>query len=219
MKQFKVYPQVECPVCNSMFAQVRSNKKFCSDNCRKTSSARKLSKVKVRNRKVENYFASTFHYDRAAWLTYDIIRLPEIERNLMYQRLLEFASSSVDKSAEIRRTLLDPKLLGADYDSYAGRFSHDRKTGISNISKQVYQFCMNNYGCSTKDCILDNGKPAERLFVGDPIVEKPSCIERCQPNREHVSTLRSLTGISRQAYHGMLIKEFEEKLSEVRIAA
>lgn len=216
MKKLKVYPQVRCPVCNTMFAQVKSNKKYCSRKCQKNASSKATPTKKVRIRTLENLHRNRDHYERCMWLTYDLFRTPEPNRSIMIQKLLEAASGD---NAKIRNILLDPQLLGAEKHDPRGRSRHDCKIGVSNIAKQVYQFCMNNYGCSTKECILDDGKPARRLFVGDLIAETASNIERCEPNRKHITIFKSLTGLQRQAYHGMLVVEFEEKLAEVKLAA
>lgn len=216
MKEEKVYDRVYCLTCGREFSLTRKDRKYCSDTCRKKSSARNLAKVVSRDRGRENFFASRDHYERAAWLTYDLYRMPEAARTLMIQRLLEAASGD---NANIRRILLDPKLLSPNKDHRAGRFKHDRKIGVSNIAKQVYQFCMTNYSCSTKDCILDDGEPAGRKFVGDPVVEKPYTAESCEPSEKHITILKRLSGASRQAYHAMLVVEFKQKLNEVKLAA
>lgn len=180
MKKKKVHPEVNCPICNTVFIQNRSNKKYCSEKCQKNSSRKKTG------RKFEYKFQHRDHDERAAWLTYDVTRLPETERNLMIQKLLERASheplrSEDGEASGIRRILLDQRLLGAAKDSPFGRFRHDQKCGVPNIAKQVFKFCMDNYGCSTKDCILDGGKPAKRSFVGDPVKPEDKTIKPRKP--------------------------------------
>lgn len=216
MKTNKVHPQKKCPICSSRFDVTRKDKQYCSRKCQKNASSKATPTKRVRTRTLENLFRNRDHYERSMWLTHDLFRTPEPNRSIMIQKLLEAASGD---NAKIRNILLDPQLLGASKIDPRGRSRHDCKIGVSNIAKQVYQFCMNNYGCSTKDCILDEGKPAGRFFVGDPIAEASSNIERCEPNRKHVTILKSQTGLSRQAYHGMLVVEFEEKLIEVKLAA
>lgn len=207
----KVYQKVKCPVCSKKFDLTRKNKRYCSTQCQKNASRKP-----VRVRTVEYRVRNREHYERSMWLTYDTYRLPEPERSIMYQKLLEAASND---NAKIRNILLDPKLLGAGKWDLSGRSVHDCKVGVSNIAKQVYQFCMDIYGCGTKDCIMDGGKPAKRFFVGDPVADNSKTYEACEPSRKHLNILKKLIGQSRQAYYNMLVDAQEQALFDVRIAA
>lgn len=217
MKTIKrVYPKAKCPICNKKFDLTRTNKTYCSRNCQKNAASKTKPTKPVRVRTVEYRVRNRDHYERAMWLTYDTYRLPEPERSIMYQKLLEAASND---DAKIRNILLDPKLLGAGKWDLSGRSVHDCKIGVSNIAKQVYQFCMANYGCGTKDCIMDGGKPAKRFFVGDPVVDNSKPYEACEPSKKHLNILKKLNGLSRQAYFNMLVVEQEQALFDVQIAA
>ena len=77
MTKKKVHPEVNCPICDTVFIKDRSNKKYCSEKCQKNSSRKKTG------RKYEYKLQHRDHDERAAWLTYDVTRLPETERNLM----------------------------------------------------------------------------------------------------------------------------------------
>lgn len=83
------------------------------------------------------------------------------------QELLEAASGD---HAPTRNLLLDPRLLGAERGSMLGklpkdRLNHDRP----NIAKIVNRYCQDSYGCTVRDAILDDGKPAYRKFIGDHV--------------------------------------------------
>ncbi len=209
----KVYEKAECLLCKTEFDLTRKDKKFCSRKCQ-SHAARDAKvkeqqaepkKAKKRLRVVENKVRNEEHYSRSAWLTYDVYRLPEPKKTEMVQRLLEAASSH---DAKLRNILLDPTLLGSDRHSSVGRHHSDMKMGIPNIAKQVYSFCMLNYGCSTKECILDNRKPAFRQFVGDPVVgsKKQEAEIKCQ----HFEISGTLTGKVKQAYDEMLTRKIAE---------
>lgn len=104
MKQLKVYPQVKCPICSTVFAQERSNKKHCSRKCQKNSA----QKSKVRVRDIEYKKRNTQHYQLADRLTKTLATLPVVEYHHCIQTILKTAASGY---AKLRNVLLDPTLL------------------------------------------------------------------------------------------------------------
>jgi hypothetical protein len=81
------------------------------------------------------------------------------------ERLLIVLEAASGHDAALRNILLDPALLGADRFSAIGKLYPDTKSpGALNVAKMVHAFCMAEWGCSTRDAILDDGKPAGRLF-------------------------------------------------------
>lgn len=210
-KKLKTYQKSTCPVCREVYDLTRKDKKYCSRKCQshaardaKAKSVQRPKPKRVRLRVRENSFRSQQHYSRSAWLTYDIHRLPQAQKSEMIQKLLEAASSH---DAKLRNILLDPILLGAGRYDPQGRFSIDRTTGVPNIAKQVYRYCMEQYGCPTKDCILDNGKPAFRAFVGDTIVAKE--VTSPELTEKHFRISAKLKGLSKIAYDKMLSSVIE----------
>jgi hypothetical protein len=112
---------------------------------------------------MENAQRSQGHYRRAAWLAFDVPRLPPAQRRQMILALLEAAS---DHDAGLRNILLDPAFLGAEWGSSTGKLFPD--TGCpdaQNIAKMVNTFCRDEWGCGVRDAILDDGKPARRGFA------------------------------------------------------
>lgn len=129
---------------------------------RKRSNQRFCSRSCQKNssrgtRSVENKARNRKHYERA-WDLYNF-HLNDVES---IQRLLEAAA---DHDSALRNILLDPRLLDSKDDT---------------ISKVVYRFCMENYGCHTKELLLNDGLPSKLKFVGDDCVsENPLiyCVE------------------------------------------
>lgn len=153
------YITLICSVCGNVFARKRKNQQYCSTKCQKNASRT--------CRRRENAKRSEDHYHRASWLLHDLTRMTKDKRTHLIQGLLEAASGG---HAPTRNLLLDPRLLGADRGSMLGklpkdRLNHDRP----NIAKIVNRYCQDSYGCTVKDAILDDGKPAYRKFVGDPV--------------------------------------------------
>lgn len=196
-KKLKTYQKSTCPVCREVYDLTRKDKKYCSRKCQNNSA--RDAKPQVRLRVRENRFRNEQHYNRSAWLTHDVYRIPSPMKAEMIQKILEAASSH---DAKLRAILLDPALLGAGRNSLLGRHKKDRDIGIPIIAKQVYRYCMEQYGCSTKDCILDNGKPAFRTFVGDTVVVKE--YPKPELSEKHLSISAKLTGLSKIAYDNTL---------------
>ncbi|HWL57330.1 MAG TPA: hypothetical protein VNQ78_11775 [Paracoccus sp. (in: a-proteobacteria)] len=138
----------------------------------------------------------------------------------MIQQIVEAASG---EDAKLRNILLDPKLLAASWNSQEGRFEYDRKLGIPNISKQAYWFCQEQYGCSTRDAILDDGKPAYRKFLGDTSSQTLSKHKEEVPlSTRMLKNLRTLgelklenstSGLRERAYKLLLISKMAEIVS------
>lgn len=83
----------------------------------------------------------------------------------MLLALLEAASGG---DAALRNILLDPALLGADWSSEIGKLYPDTRCPERlNIAKMVNSFCQAEWGCSVREAILDDGKPAGRKFKAE----------------------------------------------------
>lgn len=103
------------------------------------------------------------HYRRAAWLSFDVLRMSPVRQRQMILSILEAASSD---DAALRNILLDPALLGAERQSSIGKLYPDAKShGTPNLSKMVNAFCKAEWGCGVRHAILDRGKPAYRTFA------------------------------------------------------
>lgn len=157
-------PSRDCPRCAVVFRPRRKDQRYCRKECAKASS-RNASRGP---RKVENRKRSEAHYQRAAWLSYDLNRMDQNKRRKMILSILEAASGH---DAAFRNILLDPALLGASRASTIGKLYPDnRSMEALNIAKMVYFFCMAEWGCSTRDAIMDQHildgpwTPAGRLF-------------------------------------------------------
>lgn len=103
------------------------------------------------------------HYRRAAWLSFDVLRMPPVRQRQMILSILEAASCD---DGALRNILLDPALLGSERQSSIGKLYPDAKSpGTPNLSKMVSAFCKAEWGCGVRDAILDRGKPANRPFA------------------------------------------------------
>lgn len=153
------YITLICSVCNDTFTKKRTNQRYCSTKCQKNASRT--------CRRRENAKRSEDHYHRASWLLHDLTRMTKDKRTHLIQGLLEAASGS---HAATRNMLLDPRLLGAEKGSMLGKLPKDSlNRDKPNIAKIVNRYCQESYGCTVKDAILDDGKPAYRKFIGDPV--------------------------------------------------
>lgn len=149
---------VSCPQCALTFTPRRKDQRYCSSPCAKAATRHASRGSRLR----ENTQRNRRHYERAAWLAYDVARMSPEGKRAMLLALLETASGD---DAQLRNILLDPALLGASWSSTLGKFYPDTKApGALNIAKMVHAFCMAEWGCGTRDAILDDGKPARRLF-------------------------------------------------------
>lgn len=155
-----------CPTCCQSFTPRRKDQRYCSKPCAKAATRNAARGPRV----IENRRRSAAHYDRASWLSYDLNRMhPERQRALLLA-ILEAASGT---DAPLRNILLDPALLGADRSSTIGKLYPDSNDHTAlNVAKMVHFFCRDEWGCSTRDAILDSGKPAGRRFTDDGKVEK-----------------------------------------------
>lgn len=100
MTKEKIHPEVTCPICDTVFIQDRSNKKYCSRKCQ-VNSARKDRTEEYKKRNEE-------HYGLAGRLKQVLDTLPEKEYHLLIQTILRTASVGY---AKLRNVLLDPRLL------------------------------------------------------------------------------------------------------------
>ncbi|MEM5469452.1 hypothetical protein [Celeribacter marinus] len=166
-----------CPSCGTSFVSSRPNKKYCTTSCSKKAT-RNSGRDKLRAihtdkdpRRAENKRRSHVHYNCAAWLTYDVTRLADSDQRKMILALLE-AASNKKEGARTRNILTDTKLLWADPLSYVGKLHPDTHyPEVINIAQMVNAFCWKEWGCSSRDMILDKGKPSERKFI-EPIEPK-----------------------------------------------
>ena len=153
--------QVVCPRCSASFTPRRRDQRYCAKPCAKVAT-RHASRGP---RTMENARRTQAHYDRAAWLCFDVLRMSPPRQRRMLLSILEAASGG---DAPLRNILLDPALLGAAWGSAIGKLYPDTKCGSApNIAKIVNAFCMGAWGCGVRDAILDDGKPAHRVFAED----------------------------------------------------
>jgi len=164
--------EVICPGCRHHFPPARRNQKYCNPKCQK-----KATRNAARGpRETENRTRTERHYNRATWLSYDLNRMPPARQRSVLLALLEAASGG---DAALRNILLDPTLLGADWSSAIGKLYPDTRCPEKlNIAKMVNSFCQVEWGCSVREAILDDGKPAGRRFgeAGPEDVNPPSAL-------------------------------------------
>lgn len=147
-----------CPHCGILFLPRRSDQQYCARSCSKAAT-RNTSRG---SRRIENVQRTRLHYDRAAWLSYDLNRMPQQTQRRMLLELLEAAAGH---DAPLRNILLDPALLGAARGDSTGKLYPDsRSADARNIAKLVNDFCRNEWGVGVREALMDNGKPAGRLF-------------------------------------------------------
>ena len=152
-----------CPKCSEAFMSKRSNQTYCSTQCQKSASrnAARGDRVFEKRRKNED------HFIRAEWLSYDMNRMSPAKQRKMILALLEAASGA---NRALRDILLDPRLLKADRGDPIGKLYPDTNIhGALNVAKMVYAFCQAEWGCNTRDAIIDDGKPAFRLFKEEAV--------------------------------------------------
>lgn len=151
-----------CLACGTGFKRTRKDKKYCSKQC-----ARKSTRNASRGSRRAEYQAALEHsFERTSWLAHDFARMPPDEQRRKILELLEAASGA---DTELRRILTDPKLLGAKRGDPIGKMFPDcNDRSALNIAKLVNRFCQQEWGCSIRAAIFDNGKPANRKFIEDP---------------------------------------------------
>ena len=190
---------ISCPRCQVPFMPKRKDQKYCGKPCAKAAT-RNAARG---SRSVENAQRNMRHYERAAWLSYDLNRMSAVKQRAMLLAILEAASGA---DAELRNFLFDPALIGADRASAIGKLYPDTKCpGSLNIAKMVNDFCFEEWGCGVRAAILDEGKPAGRIFrEEDQAVEKvpPHIYERttCVPAR-----VLPLVGLAKRSYDWRIV--------------
>ncbi|WP_157115618.1 hypothetical protein [Ketogulonicigenium robustum] len=149
------------PICQRCAQPVTAKRKdalYCCRQCQRAATRHTSRGSRV----VENSNRTHRHYERAAWLSYDLNRMQSPDRREMLLALLEAASGY---DAPLRNILLDPKLLGAERSSPIGKLGPDKKCSDAlNIAKMANAFCLSEWGCGIRHATLDNGKPAGRIF-------------------------------------------------------
>lgn len=167
-----------CERCGEPFKPHKKTQKYCAPACQK-----KASRHSARgSRDIENKRRNREHYDRAAWLSYDVLRMSPDAQRRMILAVLEAASST---DAPLRNILLDPLLLGADRHSPIGKLYPDtRCPDAPNIAKMVYAFCQAEWGVSTRALILDHGKPANRRFTEEATPNDPASCSQQSASRD-----------------------------------
>lgn len=128
MTKEKIHPEVTCPICDTVFIQDRSNKKYCSRKCQ-VNSARKDRTEEYKKRNEE-------HYGLAGRLKQVLDTLPEKEYHLLIQTILRTASVGY---AKLRNVLLDPRLL------------KQRQS----VALQVKIYCIEYFKTDSEDAILN----------------------------------------------------------------
>lgn len=175
------------PKCPATFTPGRKDQRYCSRPCQRAATRHSARG----SRQTEHRQRSQRHYERAAWLSYDLNRMPPARRRAMLLALLEAAAGG---DAPLRNILLDPRLLGADRASRIGKLYPDtRSRDALNIAKMAYVFCMEEWGCSTRDAIMDRHTldgpwtPAYRTFReedGDAAARRSDAIRPPHVNNE-----------------------------------
>jgi hypothetical protein len=88
--------------------------------------------------------------------------------------ILSILGAASGPDAPLRNIILDPALLGAAWGSCIGKLYPDtRDYGAPNIAKMVDAFCRMEWGCSVRDAILDDGKPAHRTVADADLPADP----------------------------------------------
>lgn len=142
-----------CPGCKTPFKRKRSNQLYCSSACQKAASRNAARGP----RDVENANRNRDHYSRAAWLCYDIVRMPEARRDRALHDLLVTAKGA--GGAKLRNILLDPRLLGAPRDSPLGKLYPDTSDpSVSNIAKQTNAYCRLRWGKGSRELLKGGGE-------------------------------------------------------------
>ncbi|SNR56832.1 hypothetical protein SAMN06265378_10991 [Paracoccus sediminis] len=147
-----------CPHCKTPFTPRRSNQQFCGRACQKASSRHTARGART----IENATRNRDHYSRAAWLCYDILRMPEARREGALHDLLVAARGG--RGAKLRNILQDPRLLGAPRESPLGKLYPDTSDpSVRNIAQQVNAYCQRRWGKGSReilkaDCLPRDGR-------------------------------------------------------------
>lgn len=185
--------QIACPQCSACFKSRRRDQRYCAKPCAKAAT-RNASRG---SREIENTRRNVTHYQRASWLSCDVLRLrPERQR----QMLLSILQAASGDDAPLRNIVLHPALLGAAWGSSIGKFYPDTHDySAPNIAKMVDAFCREELGCGVRDAILDNGKPAHRYLTEAEEPDAPP-----QHDETHWQTLRKAGTLDRPIHDGTL---------------
>lgn len=108
---------------------------------------------------MENTQRNRDHYSGAAWLSYDLNCMPEVQRKAF---LFDLVASAKSGNAKLRNILIDPRLLAADRDDPVGKLYPDSANhSVPNIAKLVHHYCKHRWGKSLRQ-LLD---PASLILI------------------------------------------------------
>ncbi|MBV0893461.1 hypothetical protein KTN05_16800 [Paracoccus sp. Z118] len=144
-----------CPKCNTAFSPKLSNQRYCGVNCQKAAT-RNTARG---SRTAENAQRRRDHYQRAAWLCYDLNRMNPDDRVSFTGELILAAR---DHDGKLRNILTDPSLLGASRGEGIGKLfpdSHNRE--ITNIAKVANAYCRARWGAGVKAVMLGHSVPPD----------------------------------------------------------
>lgn len=157
-------PDPTCPKCSRQFQPRRSNQRYCGRTCQKAATSHSARG----SRQIENSQRNRDHYVRAAWLSYDVNRMPEAKRQAL---LCDQVASAKGGNARLRNILTDPKLLGADRASPIGKLYPDsRDHAALNIAKLVHRYCRRRWGMGLRQ-LLEPG--CSVVIMPEPFEAKP----------------------------------------------
>lgn len=165
-----------CPKCGEGFSPARRNQKFCSRSCQQAATRNSARGP----RDVENKQRNRNHYARAAWLCYDLHRMPR-DRRLGF--MAEIIAAAREHDGQLRVILSDPSLLGARWGDGIGKLYPDSHNNeVRNIAKAADAYCRKFWGHGVravvyKQCpepptgeVLDEppAQSALRIYRGEP---------------------------------------------------
>ncbi|KQB96842.1 hypothetical protein AL073_06990 [Loktanella sp. 1ANDIMAR09] len=123
---------IECTSCSTVFMPNRSNQRYCSRECQRSTS-RNASRG---DRSIESKQRSWQHYDRADRLKEMLYSTPPQERLGMMKHILEF----IPYDAGLRNILTDPEL----------HMQPPKRDSRMNIAKAANAYTQKFFGLSIK---------------------------------------------------------------------
>ncbi|WP_234853383.1 hypothetical protein [Paracoccus everestensis] len=163
---FDATPQEEggtlCPRCGVQFQPKRSNQSFCGRECQKATSRHAARGART----TENAQRNRDHYDRAAWLCYDLNRMAPWKRPAHLSKLIIAAKVG---NAKLRNILTDPKLLAASRTAPIGKLYPDsHNCDVLNIAKEANAYCRERWSIGIKEAIGTKDHPPHADVMEEP---------------------------------------------------
>lgn len=172
-----------CPQCNAEFSPKRSNQRYCGVVCQKA----KTRNTARGSRTAENARRNRDHYQRAAWLCYDLNRMAPNDRVSFMGDLILAAR---DHDAKLRNILTDPALLGASRDADIGKlFPDSHNVEVRNLAKVANAYCRARWGLGVKAVMAGHPVPPD---APQPSLADMEGQRESQPQTPHGWDYRSL---------------------------